>query len=86
MCFLAVKAQQYFVILSCMLIGEKTVLEIWLNAGLYLTIFRGAGPRVLNALPRLSKKRIYPSWPLGINLRSIMRSNYFLPEVEGFCW
>ena len=65
---------------------RENVLEIWLNPGLYLTIFRGAGPRVLNALPRLSKKRIYPSWPLGTNLRSIMRSNYFLPEVEGFCW
>ena len=67
-----------------MFIGEKTVLEIWLNPGLNLTIFRGTGPRVLNALPRLSKKRIYPSWPLGTGLRSIMRSNYFLPEVEVF--
>ena len=29
--YLVVKTQQYFVTLSCMFLGEKTVLEIWLN-------------------------------------------------------
>ena len=28
-----------------MFLDEKTVLEIWLNPGLNLTIFRGTGPR-----------------------------------------
>ena len=30
-----------------MFLDEKTVLEIWLNPGLNLTIFRGTGPRTL---------------------------------------
>ena len=36
---LIVKAQQYFVTSSCMFLDEKTVLEMWLNPGLKLTIF-----------------------------------------------
>ena len=43
--YLVVKAQQYFVTSSCMFLDEKTVLEIWLNPWLNLTIFRGTGPR-----------------------------------------
>ena len=43
--FVVVKAQQYFVTSSCMLLDEKTVLEIWLNPGLNLTIFQGTGRR-----------------------------------------
>ena len=43
--YLVVKAQQYFVTSSCMFLDEETVLEIWLNPGLNLTIFRGTGPR-----------------------------------------
>ena len=39
--FLGVKAQRYFVTSSCLFLDEKTVLEIWLNPGLNLTIFRG---------------------------------------------
>ena len=39
--FLRVKAQRYFVTSSCLFLDEKTVLEIWLNPGLNLTIFRG---------------------------------------------
>ena len=42
---LIVKAQQYFVTSSCMFLDEKTVLEMWLNPGLNLTIFRRTGPR-----------------------------------------
>ena len=41
---LVVKAQQYFVTLSSMLLDKKTVLEIWLNLGSNLTIFQGTGP------------------------------------------
>ena len=43
--YLVVKAQRYFVTSSYMFLDEKTVLEIWLNPGLNLTIFRGTGPR-----------------------------------------
>ena len=43
--YLVVKAQQYFVTSSCMFLDEEIVLEIWLNPGLNLTIFRGMGPR-----------------------------------------
>ena len=39
--YLVVKAKIYFVSSSCMFLDEKTVLEIWLNPGLNLTIFRG---------------------------------------------
>ena len=42
--YLVVNAQKYFVTSSCMFLDEKTVLEIWLNPGLNLTIFRGTGP------------------------------------------
>ena len=42
--YFIVKAQQYFVTLSFIFLDEKTVLEIWLNPGLNLTIFRGTGP------------------------------------------
>ena len=42
--YLVVKAQQYFVTSSSMLLDEKTVLEIWLNPGLKLTIFQGTRP------------------------------------------
>ena len=37
--YLEVKAQQYFVASSYMFLDEKTLLEIWLNPGLNLTIF-----------------------------------------------
>ena len=45
---LVVKAQQYFVTSNCMSLDEKIVLEIWLNLGLNLTIFRGTGPRAIS--------------------------------------
>ena len=48
---LVVKAQQYFVTSNCMSLDEKIVLEIWLNLGLNLTIFRGTGPRVETSRP-----------------------------------
>ena len=43
--YLVVKTQHYFVTSSYMFLDEKTVLEIWLNPWLNLTIFRGTGPR-----------------------------------------
>ena len=42
--YLVAKAQQYFVPSSCMFFDEKTVLKIWLNPGLKLSIFQGTGP------------------------------------------
>ena len=42
--YLIVKAQQYFVTLSCMFLDKKTVLEISLNPWLNLTIFQGTWP------------------------------------------
>ena len=42
--YLVVKDQQYFVTSSCMFLDEENVLEILLNPGLNLTIFRGTGP------------------------------------------
>ena len=42
--YLRVRAQQYFVSLSYMVVDKKTVLKIWLNVGLNLTFFRGNGP------------------------------------------
>ena len=38
---LRVKAQQYFVSLSCIFLDKKNVPKIWLNLGLDLTIFQG---------------------------------------------
>ena len=37
--YLVGKAEQYFVTLSSMFLDEKTVLEVWLNPRLNLTIF-----------------------------------------------
>ena len=42
--YLGVKAQQYFVSSSYIFLDKKTLLKIWLNPGLNLTIFRGTGP------------------------------------------
>ena len=42
--FFEVKAQQYFVSSSYIFLDKKTLLKIWLNPGLNLTIFRGTGP------------------------------------------
>ena len=53
---LVVKAQQYFVTSNCMSLDEKIVLEIWLNLGLNLTIFRGTGPRHTTVKVSLSAK------------------------------
>ena len=47
--YLVVEAQQNFVTSSCMFLDENTVLEISLNPGLNLTIFRGNGPMFLTA-------------------------------------
>ena len=52
--FFEVKAQQYFVSSSYMFLDKNTLLKIWLNPGLKLSIFRGTGPRLL-----LRKRRMY---------------------------
>ena len=41
---LGVKTQKYFVSSSNMFLDKKTLLKIWLNPGLNLTIFRGTEP------------------------------------------
>ena len=41
--YLGVKAQEYFVSSSCMFLDQKTLIKIYLNPGLNLTIFRGTG-------------------------------------------
>ena len=41
---LGVKARQYFVSSSDIFLDKKTLLKIWLNPGLNLTIFRGSKP------------------------------------------
>ena len=46
--YLIVKAQQYFVTSSCIFLDEKTVLEVWLNPGFNLTMFRGTEINVVN--------------------------------------
>ena len=45
--YLLVKAQQYFVTPSCLFLDEKTLVEVWVNPELNLTIFPGTGPRGL---------------------------------------
>ena len=41
---LGVKTQKYFGSSSNMFLNKKTLLKIWLNPGLNLTIFRGTVP------------------------------------------
>ena len=53
--YLVVKTKQYIVTSSCMFLDEKSVLEIWLNPGLNLTIFRGTGPCVNNFLVKYNR-------------------------------
>ena len=55
--YLVIKTKQYIVTSSCMFLDEKTMLEIWLNPGLNLTIFRGTGPRSL--LQRVQKVMVH---------------------------
>ena len=43
---LGVKTQKYFVSSNNMFLDKKTLLKIWLNLGLNLTIFRRTGPRI----------------------------------------
>ena len=70
---LGVKAQQYFVSSSCTFLDEKTLLKIWLNPGLNLTIFRGT----------LVERRRLPRFPAKMTLvharalLSILRANYY---------
>ena len=45
--FFEVKAQQCFVSSSNMFLDKKTLLKIWLNPGLNLSVFRGTGPRAI---------------------------------------
>ena len=44
---LEVKTPEYFVSSSDMFLDKKTLLKIWVNPGLNLTVFRGTGPRCL---------------------------------------
>ena len=59
--FFKVKTQQYFVSSNYMFLGKKTLLEIWLNPRLNLTIFHGAGPRTIT-FNRKSKILWSSSW------------------------
>ena len=47
-----------------MFLDEKTVLEIWLNPGLNLTIFRGTGPWSLSGLS-FADHRLHPTLSLS---------------------
>ena len=60
--YLRVNAQQYFVSLSNTFVDKKTVLKIWLNLGLNLTIIRGNGPR---------GKKLKNNWPSTPNTSSL---------------
>ena len=78
--YLLVKAQQHFVTSSCMFLDEKTVLEIWLDLGLNLTIFRGTGPNIyqsikkkmIELLRRLTTQRKFLSLKWHDNLLGVM--------------
>ena len=54
--YLVVKTEQYIVTSSCRFLDEKTMLEIWLNPWLNLTIFRGTGPDLWSSL--LSTRKV----------------------------
>ena len=62
--YLRVNAQQYFVSLSNTFVDKKTVLKIWLNLGLNLTIIPGTGPR---------EKKLKDNWPSTPNTSSLSR-------------
>ena len=52
-----VKAQQYFVSSRYMFLDKNTLLKIWLNPGLNLTMFRGMGPRWLKNNDRVARRK-----------------------------
>ena len=63
---LLVKAQWCFVTSSCLFLDEKTVIEVWFNPGLNLTIFPGTGPKGLvmimvknNNYDKIKNKNVY---------------------------
>ena len=64
--YLLVKAQWCFVTSSCLFLDEKTVIEVWFNPGLNLTIFPGTGPKGLvmimvekNNYDKIKNKNVY---------------------------
>ena len=67
-----VKTQKYFVSSSDMFLDRKTLLEIWLNPGLNLTIFRGTGPMTCIFLSLLSLVRcVFSEWPITSHIWKI---------------
>ena len=72
--YLRVKAQQYFVSLSYMVVDNKSMLKIWLNLGLNLTIIRGTGPR---------GKKLKNNWPSTPNTLFII-IHYRVSETDQF--
>ena len=76
--YLVVKAQQYFVTSSCIFLDEKTVLEIWLNPGLNLTMFRGTGPWSIGSGPGWESKPTATS----LSAARLLSSLSLLPQSQ----
>ena len=55
------KAQQYFVSLSCVFLDKKTLIKIFLNPGLNLTIFQGTRCRsiIFLRILQITRKRFH---------------------------
>lgn len=64
--YLGVKTQHHFVSSSYMFLEKKTLLRIWINLGLNLTIFRGTGPWC-----------VISGWIGEFSFRSSLRSKRF---------
>ena len=59
--YLGVKAQQYFVSLSCVFLDKKTLIKILLDPGLNLTIFQGTRCRsiIFLRILQITRKRFH---------------------------
>ena len=55
--YLGVKDRQYFVRSSCLFLGKKTLLKIWLNSGLNVTNFRGTGSHFPPIWPQMRTRK-----------------------------
>ena len=86
-----VKAQQYFVSSRYMFLDKNTLLKIWLNPGLNLTMFRGMGPDGLKTTSCTEKVpgeagSLYTVLSKSCSLRKYSSYSAILPKPNETKW
>ena len=79
-------SQQYFVSSSYMFLDKKTVLEIWLNLGFNLTIFRETRPWTLTQRPIRKWTHLWAEINPRLMLSFLWTTARCLIVFTGNCW